>query len=163
MARRAAVVVDTDLGFIKIMNDLLEADRYQLLVGIQEGSKTTGRISNRRHQPVGLNIAQYAAENEFGTRTVPQRSFMRTAFDENLALITRYASDQIGKVVDQNESIDVALKLVGQLMTGLIQKKITTITFPPNSAATIAEKGSSKPLIDFGSMLAAVRYTIRKR
>ncbi len=162
MARSAVVVVDTDLGFNKIMADLLSLDRYEVLTGIQQGSKTTGKISNRRHQPVGLDIAQYAAQNEFGTREIPQRSFMRTAVDENLALITSYASQQLGLVIDGAETPRIAFNRIGLLMTNLIQKKIGQITFPPNSARTIAEKGSSKPLIDFGSMIAAVRYTTRK-
>jgi HK97 gp10 family phage protein len=159
---RNAVVVDTDLGFNKILRDLVAIDRYELLVGIQEGSKTTGKTSNGRKQPVGLNIAQYAAENEFGTRTIPQRSFMRTAFDQNIQVIDNFISQQLANVTD-GASLDKSFKLVGQLMTGLIQTKIRQITFPPNSKRTIVEKGSSKPLIDFGSMIAAVRYTIRKR
>lgn len=163
MARRAVVVVDTDLGFDKIINDLLKLESYKLLVGIQEGSKTTGRISNKRHQPVGLNIAEYAAKNEFGTTKIPQRSFMRSSFDENLPLISSYASSQTRKVIDGVQKPELAFKSVGQLMTGLIQKKIRQITFPPNSKKTIADKGSSKPLIDFGSMIAAVRYTVRKK
>jgi hypothetical protein len=115
-----------------------------------------------RKQKAGLNIAQYAAQNEFGTREIPERSFMRTAFDENIQLISSFLTKEIGLVIDQKKTLDQALKLTGQLITGLIQKKIRQIVFPPNSPRTIAEKGSSKPLIDFGSMIQAVRYTIRK-
>lgn len=156
------VVVDIDRGYAKIMQDLLKGDKYSLLVGIQEGSKTPGLVKRGRTQKAGLNIAQYAAQNEFGTREIPERSFMRTAFDENLTVIEGFVSKQIGLVIDQTQTIEQGLKLTGQVITGFIQKKIRAITFPPNSPRTIAEKGSSKPLIDFGSMIAAVRYTIRK-
>ena len=160
MARPA--VVDIDHGFDKIITDLIKAEKRTLLVGIQEGSKTPGMVKAGRKQKAGLNIAQYAAQNEFGTREIPERSFMRTAFDENIQLISSFLTKEIGLVIDQKKTLDQALKLTGQLITGLIQKKIRQIVFPPNSPRTIAEKGSSKPLIDFGSMIQAVRYTIRK-
>lgn len=162
MARNAAVI-DIDLGFDKIIGDLLKADKYQLLIGIQEGAKTPGMVKNNHKQKAGLNVAQYAAENEFGTTKIPQRSFMRTAFDQNLKLIEAFTTDAIDRVIDGTSKLDTAFNEVGQFMTGLIQKKIRQITFPPNSKATIALKGSSKPLIDFGTMIASVRHVLKKR
>lgn len=159
---RNAVVTDIDLGFARIISELTKAERYQVLIGIQEGSKTPGIVKNGHSQPVGINVAEYAAENEFGTSKIPQRSFMRTAFDQNLQLIEAFTADAIGLVIDGTSKLDTAFNEVGQFMTGLIQKKIRQITFPPNSPATIAMKGSSKPLIDFGTMIASVRHVVRK-
>jgi len=33
----------------------------------------------------------------------------------------------------------------------------------PNAPSTIAQKGSSKPLIDTGSMLNSITYAVRKK
>jgi hypothetical protein len=41
-----------------------------------------------------------------------------------------------------------------------VQKKIRQITIPPNSPRTIAEKKSSKPLIDFGQMVQSVTFKV---
>lgn len=163
MARRAAVVVDTDMGFDRIIKDLSELQKYSVVVGVQEGTLTHVEVRNGRKQKAGISIAQYAAQNEFGTRTIPERSFMRTAFDENINTIERFAAIQIGLVIDGESSIRQAFGLIGQAMQGMIQRKIRQINSPPNSPRTIAEKGSSKPLIDFGQMIASIRYAIRKR
>jgi len=162
MARRAAVV-DLDMGFNRIISDLQNASKYSLLVGIQEGSKTTGQVRAGRKQEPGLNIAQYAAQNEFGTNEIPERSFMRTAIDENINVITTAMNQELGLVIDGNKTLRNAFDTVGLVITGLIQRKIREIRFPPNSPRTIAEKGSSKPLIDFGAMIASIRHVVRRR
>lgn len=162
MAQRA-VVVDTDLGFTRIVKDLEKAESISVLVGVQEGSKTKGQWKNGVKQEVGLNIAQYAAQNEFGTDKIPQRSFMRTAIDENTSTIVNATSKQLGLVIDGQKTLRQSLDIVGLLVTGLIQRKIREIRFPPNSPYTIALKGSSKPLIDFGAMIASIRHVIKAR
>ena len=157
------VVVDIDLGYDAILAEIEELQRSTLLVGIQEQAKTQSQTKNGRTQKAGLSVAEYAAKNEFGTREIPQRSFMRTAFDENLALIEKTVAIQYGKVIDGDISLQAGLGIVGQVIVGLIQRKIRAITFPPNSPATIARKGSSKPLIDFGQMVKSVTYAIRTK
>lgn len=161
MAR--AAVVDKDLGFNAIIDEMLELANSSVLVGIQEKARTVSQSKNGRSQTPGNYIADYAAKNEFGTAQIPERSFIRTAFDENIALIEKGVSIEYGKIIDQKISVRQGLGIIGQLMIGLIQRKIYQITFPPNSAATIAMKGSSKPLIDFGQMVNNVTYAIRSR
>lgn len=156
------VVVDKDYGFKDIMKILSDLD-YKLRVGFQDGDITHYQVdSNYRVKQPGESMADIAAQNEFGTRKIPERSFMRTAFDENIADITTYFSDQLGLVIDKAQNIQQALGLTGQLVTGLIQRKIRQIVIPPNAPFTIIQKGSSKPLIDFGQMIQSVRYVIIK-
>lgn len=157
------VVVDIDLGFNAIMQEIEELSKTSLLVGIQEKAKTVSQTKNGRSQKPGLSVAEYAAKNEFGTNKIPQRSFMRTAFDENIDKIEEVTADQYGKIIDGTIAIAQGLGIIGQVMTALIQRKIQAIQFPPNSPATIAMKGSSKPLIDFGQMVKSVTYAIRTR
>ncbi len=157
------VVVDIDLGYDAILQEIEKLSKTTLLVGIQEKAKTQSQTKNGRTQKPGLSVAEYAAKNEFGTNKIPQRSFMRTAFDENLATIERVAADQYGKIIDGSIKIEQGLGIIGQVVTALIQRKIQAIQFPPNSPATIAIKGSSKPLIDFGQMVKSVTYAIRTR
>jgi HK97 gp10 family phage protein len=160
---RNVVVTDIDLGYDAILEEIEELQRSTLLVGIQEQAKTQSQTKNGRTQKAGLSVAEYAAKNEFGTREIPQRSFMRTAFDENIALIEKAVAIQYGKVIDGDISLQAGLGIVGQVIVGLIQRKIRAIVFPPNSPATIAKKGSSKPLIDFGQMVKSVTYAIRTK
>jgi len=155
------VVSDKDLGFKEILKEINKLTKMEILVGIQEGSITSRESRGHHTRDAGVNIAQYAAQNEFGTREIPQRSFMRSSFDENFSKIEAFITLQYGKVVDGDQTARQAVGLIGQAMTGLVQRKIRAIVFPPNSALTIARKGSSKPLIDFGQMIASIRYVIK--
>jgi hypothetical protein len=85
---------------------------------------------------------------------------MRTSFDENLSKINKLINLQYQAVQDGKKNADQALTAVGVVMVGLIQQKIRSIVSPPNSPRTIAIKGSSKPLIDFGQMIQSVREKV---
>ena len=50
--------------------------------------------------------------------------------------------------------------LLGESLKDRIQRSITTLRTPPNSAATIKAKGSSNPLIDTTFMHNSVDYKI---
>jgi len=161
MARSA--VQDKDLGFKKILEDIKKTGIQEILVGIQEGSKTKVESKKGRKQDSGVNIAQYAAENEFGTNKIPERSFMRSTFDQKINEIEDVIDEEIALVIDNVQSLPKALARIGVSIQALVKIKIREIRSPPNSAATIAIKKSSKPLIDFGQMIAAVRYIIRRK
>lgn len=156
------VVVDIDLGYNALIAELEELSKSALLVGIQEQAKTVSQSKNGRNQKPGLSVAEYAAKNEFGTKDIPERSFMRTAFDDNITAISNIVYNQIVEVIDGKSTIQQAYGIVGQVIVGLIQRKIRAIVLPPNSPKTIAAKGSSKPLIDFGQMIASVTYAVRR-
>lgn len=162
MAQAVAVTTkDKDLGLKKIIAELKSLQRAEVLIGIQAGSKTKAQFSKGRNQIPGINIAQYAAQNEFGTDKIPQRSFIRSAFDENLNLIEQLVEKQYGEIIDGTKSISSGLGIIGQFIESTVKLKIRQIRMPPNSPRTIAMKGSSKPLIDFGQMFAAVRYVVK--
>ena len=157
------VVVDTDLGYDAIMKEIEILSESTLLVGIQEKAKTKSQSKGGRSQKAGDSVAEYAAKNEFGDSKTPERSFIRSSFDQNINRIENITADQYGKVIDRQMSLQNALGNIGQVMVGLIKTKIRSIQSPPNSPATIAIKKSSKPLIDFGQMFASVTYAIRTK
>lgn len=161
MARRA--IVDIDLGFKDIVKSIANQQGKTVLIGFQETAKTRYQTKGDRTQKAGESVAEYAAKNEFGTDKIPQRSFMRTAFDENINAIQKLLVRQFTLVSEQKQTVDGAFGIIGQAMVGLIQTKIRSIVIPPNSPTTIKIKGSSKPLIDFGQMVQSVTYVIRSR
>ena len=135
------------------------SDSY-VLIGFQEGSVTKSQTKGNRHKKGGLSQAQIAAENEFGSSTIPARPFMSTSFDENRQKINNAIAGEYDKIIDGEGTVKRSLNLIGLLGVDLIQQKIRAIHYPPNSARTIAEKGSSKPLIDFGQMIQSVRSKV---
>lgn len=166
MARRSARVVDKDLGFFETIKNITSFRESEIQIGFQQGSITHTQSKNGRTQSAGQSMPEIAAKNEFGfgsgRGSIPARPFMRTSFDENLEKINRMILNQYKRVTDGKRTADRALGLIGQYMVGLIQKKIRQITTPPNTPYTIAIKGSSKPLIDFGQMIQSVTYVVRK-
>lgn len=163
MVQRVAGVTDTDRGLQRIIHELLYSSDNEVLVGIQEGTNTKVQSKNGRTQKSGESIAEYAAKNEFGTREIPQRSFMRSTIDEKSKTIEKVMILQVGMAIDGKISLIQAYNRIGLAVVGLIQQKIGQITTPPNSPRTIAIKKSSKPLIDFGQMIASIRHVVRKK
>lgn len=157
---RTDVVKSIDLGWLGILDELKKAQESYVKVGFQQGSETKTQRKGMRTQVPGLSMPQIAAQNEFGTKYIPARPFMSTAVDLNLNMINNYISKQYELILAGKTTTNKALGLIGQMMTGLIQKRIRQIVLPPNSPRTIAIKGSSKPLIDFGQMIQSVSYVV---
>lgn len=104
--------------------------------------------------------AQVAADNEFGATGVPERSFMRSTFDEQVnrwfTITKKYHSAVLAGKMDVYQ----ALEKMGVIIKSDIQAKITSNIPPPNSPATIARKGSDRTLIDTGQLLNSVTQKI---
>lgn len=105
--------------------------------------------------PNGLTVAKNALIQEYGTERIPPRPFMRKAFKEK---------DQWANLFTKiwNRGIKSAFLNVGNAMTTSIVKSITSNIPPPNSAATIRRKGSSKTLIDTGLLMNSIHTELLK-
>ena len=123
----------------------------EVVVGVHQGD------SNGE----GQQIAEYAAYNEFGTEKIPERSFMRSAFDENQQAISQDMANRYAQVQAGTITVYQALGLIGLRHQDQIKNKIDTNIPPPNAPATIAKKGSSHTLIDTGAMKNSIHYIIR--
>ena len=145
-------VMDKDKGMAAIMREFKNANKVQVLVGVQEGAKSGD----------GYNIAEYAAANEFGTDKIPQRPAIGTAFDENRQKYARYmerAAKQMGK-----ETFARMANTLGLGASQDIQKTITGRNFLPKlSERTIQKKkGSTKTLVDTGAYVNSIKHVMKK-
>lgn len=144
-------VTDRDMGWNEIKRQLTELDGAVVKVGLQAGDT----------DKEGTSLAEIGFYNEFGTRTIPARSFIRSTHDDKNGwrdLTQRlYAS-----VLDLKRPAKQALGLLGTAAQDDIKRKITDLDAPPNAPSTIALKGSSNPLIDTGQMRASIRFVIEK-
>ena len=108
----------------------------------------------------GTDLPMVAAVNEFGSAAagVPERPFMRRAnvgLDAVVRPLIRQSARRNFGAVDV-----LGAKKVGLVVKGRIQKSIRDLDSPPNAPFTIAQKGSSSPLIDEGTMLTSVDVRI---
>ncbi|UPW82328.1 hypothetical protein [Lysinibacillus sp. Ag94] len=112
-----------------------------------------------------------ARVHEFGTtiRTkkatinIPERSFMRSAFEEKQDSWTKFVKKQLPLVLESKLDAHTLCERLGALMVGDIQKKLTDIKSPANAPSTIAQKGSSNPLIDSGGLRQRITYRVVRR
>lgn len=114
---------------------------------------------------VGLHgeTAERGAYNEYGTAFIPERSFMRSAFDENQSKLSKAAARLYQAVQDDKMTPDQALGLLGEMHQGQIQEKILSNIPPPNAPATVKAKKTSKTLVDTGQMRQSVRWIIESK
>lgn len=110
--------------------------------------------------PDGTPVAQVAADNEFGNpaRGVPPRPFFRNMVDSRKNEIAPELAIELKKT---DLDMAPALDATGMTMEGWLRQSIMATNAPPNSPATIARKGSSKPLVDTGLMIGSISHEVR--
>lgn len=91
---------------------------------------------------------------------IPERSFLRSGFDENINKIAKKIEDLLPSVLENEVDSKVFMDAIGLEFASLIQKKIRDLQTPPNSAMTVKKKGSSNPLIDTGRLVESIRYKV---
>lgn len=104
-----------------------------------------------------LTVADVGTFHEFGTRTIPQRSFIRGWFDEAQPFIRETLRTQFAAVVAGKRPVEQAAERCALAFEGAVKQRISRGIPPPLAASTIQRKGSSTPLIDTGQLRNAVR------
>lgn len=143
------IIKENRLLFDALKKELKKANK-EVVAGIQASAVKDG-----------LQVAEYATWNEFGTSRIPARPFMRGYIDSNIDRLTRFCRNGVTQVTLGNASFDTFLNAVGLEMVNGIKKSISTGDWTPNAPYTVKKKGSNKPLIDTGVMLNSVTYAIR--
>ena len=118
-------------------------------------SVRVGVLENATY-PDGTPVAMVAFWNEYGTRTSPVRAFFRTTVSEqkkNWVLSVQ----NLMKIHNDPKRV---MGLIGVHMQEQIVQSINTWSDPPNSAYTIAKKGSSKPLIETGVLMRSIKSEV---
>jgi hypothetical protein len=112
----------------------------------------------------GTTVATVAAIQEFGSpaKNIPPRPFFAPTVKEQKDQWTNIIAKSVPKVVENKMTAFDVLDLVGRVAAADIQTKISSIYSPPLSPITIKRKGSSKPLIETGLMLASVSNAVNK-
>lgn len=155
-------VEDKDLGLNRIIRTLnKDLDGVVIKVGVQAKYKAVRRGKGGSIRNTDQPLAVIAAIHEFGLGGMPQRSFLRSAFDENKPMINKMGDHIVNSAI-KGISTETALGQLGNDVQGMVKKKIVDGPFVPNSPATIKRKKSSQPLIDTGHLRQSIRYVIEK-
>lgn len=149
-------VIVKDYGFRALFKRVDEIKNSYVKVGVL-GDDAKGGM----HVPGSdLTVAEIAVVNEFGTEDIPERSFVRSTFDEKREELTRLGGKLMGSVIDGRMATKKALDIMGSTLATAMKLKITTGAGvpPPNAPSTIEKKGSSRPLVDEARMVNAITH-----
>jgi len=186
-------VFDIDKGWSKVMREMKQAASLTVEVGVQAGEATKdgfdmarlaalhefgdswdtkvthykkvsakGDRFLRKGRFVKKSKANYA-ESFNSTITIPSRPFMRQSYDQHKDELERFMQDVGDRITQGKLTADKGLDLVGQKMTGIIQKNIVDGGWAPNAPGTKAQKGSSQPLIDTGRLRQSIRHVVKPK
>lgn len=150
-------IVDTDLGFDSVLDQMLEADRSYTKVGL------IGEKAKERDQRTGLPLATIGLIHEYGTEDnrPPERSFIRNPVDEHAEEI----ADDLTKVAEQiftpnAEAIAEAyIEAAGERLAEVIRDGIAVLQ-PPLKPGTLEQKPGARPL---ESLAAAITHVEKLR
>lgn len=159
MAKKVTVK-DTDKGFKALQTALVMEDKKVVDVGY-----FAGEIFEDDND---VDVALVARFNEFGTVYIPERSFMRSTYDQNKEQILREYRKYFQ--AETRALTFKALAKLGALVTSLIKKKIKDAKnwAVPNAPATIAKKtrdgkAGDAPLFDTGTLFNSIDFRESKK
>jgi hypothetical protein len=146
-------VKDIDKGWKRITNKILSLNGKTVSAGIHTDA---GNEKN------GVSIAQVATYNEFGTKRIPARPFIRLSFENHNKEWNDVADEQLTAMVNSGKTASGALSAVGEAMKKDIVSIIgDTSQLRHNAPSTIAKKGFDKPLYETGKLKAAIDYKVK--
>lgn len=149
-----------DLGWDRIIKEVRKADNSHTKVGFpQRGDVQRPKDA---HADDMSDLVVVAAVHEFGApkANIPVRSFMRTAFDENVSAINRLKEREYGRILDGKSTVKQSLGKIGLFFQNRVQKKIRDLKVPALKASTVARRRnkSNNPLVDTGQLVGSVQH-----
>jgi len=140
-----------DAKWRKIIKQVAEMKRATVRVGIM------GDAGDEN----GVSLAEIAAYHEFGTATIPERSFLRSTFYGHAAEGLAKMCAKLSKAIIEGKMDEPrALGLLGLWAVSEVRKTIRAGIEPELAPATIAAKGSSLPLVDTGQLINSITWVV---
>lgn len=142
-----------DRGYASTMNEVKRVPKIYSKVGypsVQGGGK--------RGDPPTISsmteIITVAAVHEFGApkRNIPERSFIRTAFDDNIEELNKRKTIEYQKVLKGKQSAEIAIGRVGEFLVNETKNKIREGLLP----ALKYREGT--PLWDTGQLINTIQH-----
>lgn len=167
-ARVKAHTSDEDLGWRNIEKQvrLVRKNPY-VMIGVQEGAGTHKPSNGKDTGKNPVTVALVASVHEFGSakHNIPERSFIRSTMDQHASEFHAATESLLNQIIDGNQTVDKALKILGLLIQSKIKKKIQSNIAPALKAETIARRtggsgGSVTALMDSNQLINSILYLV---
>jgi hypothetical protein len=143
-------VIDIDQGWKKHKVAVRRLGRMAVKAGVFE--KTTAKG--------GKQVAEYATYLEYGTRFMPERPFMRSAFDKKVGRYFRQMAWLARKAADGNiPFLRPGMKTLAEMVREDIFRQFASSPAwaAPLAPKTVARKGHDIPLVETGTLLGSLK------
>lgn len=108
-----------------------------------------------------LTVLEVARIHAFGTKDIPQRDFINETLRVKRSQIFETQRKAMKGVIMRRFRAETGLEIIGQKVQAEMKNLISEDThLPALSAATIAAKGSSVPLVDTGQLINSITYEV---
>lgn len=138
-----------DRGAKRVVAEIGKAHKHPVRVGV------IGDDADEEYDDTGVTVAMVGEWAEFGIGQ-PQRSWLRAWIDENKNEIRKVATVLQRNVIKGRMTERQANAALGEWAAAKIRDRIAKGIAPPNAESTIAKKGSSTPLINFGQFRSSI-------
>lgn len=126
------------------------------------------------HTKVGIlgdgENATIGLSHEYGTKTIPQRSWLRSTFEDKRDQLVRLQASAARGIVSGRIDTMRAMGLIGAWGAGAVKSQITRdATFTPLAPSTLARRAKgpdgsgskqARPLIDTGQMVGSITFVV---
>lgn len=142
-----------------VLKALQAMAKKEVLIGIpeEESSRPGETISN----------AELGYIHEFGSpaSNIPARPFLIPGVEQAQKGAAAILKEGAQETLSTNKPIDESLDRAGVLASNSVKRQFTSPTngWPPDSPATIARKGSDRPLIDTAELRRSVTHVVVKK
>ena len=133
----------------------------KMLLSLKKKEIQIGILSDAGiNEESGTAIVDYAIANEFGVGNNPERSFLRSTFDEQGDKWSGILNKIVDSVIEGKTDVQNKIEQAGAVMVGDVKEKILSNIPPANHPKTTAKKKSNRTLIDTGAMLKSINFKI---
>jgi hypothetical protein len=114
--------------------------------------------------PTGVNVATVALMNEFGTRDIPARSWLRQTLVVDQAQIEDAIAKAFGRVFAGTATALAAFAEVGAFITKRMKLRIDLSLkwAKPNKPGTVRQKGFNYPLHDTDRLARSLSWAVHQ-
>lgn len=162
MSSVTQTVKGSALDVLRQIRRQVENGKSYVKVGVmgQDSKKSKTRQADESNKRGPTNV-ELAIWHEYGTRTAPERSFLRSTMKRNAVAYATFLGANIHLVIQKKRKLEQLLNALGAKAAADVKNTIRQGIPPPNSPETIRRKGSSKPLIDTGQLVNSITWIVQ--
>jgi|GEM_PF-914817 len=158
--------------YLKIEKEIKKLNNSFVKIGVTEAKGTKkhpGNTKRNKKSPIQPpSVVQVAFWNEFGTKVIPERPFLKTSFDQNRRFYNSEIDKELEAILMGQTKVRNALKSLGfKGKTKVVETIDKALTWARKlSDATIKRKakgslrGPNQPLVDSGRLRSSIDFEV---